>query len=123
MKKIVGYGMLALFAGLFLGLAVETVEAGSEKALSASRGSAGEAPNAEGIKHYNKDHWGVAEEHFREAVKADEKLAEAHFNLALSLDKLGNHGEATQHFKKALELAPKNPAIADSKILKAHLGM
>ena len=52
----------------------------------------------------------------------DGKLAEAHYNLALSLDKLGKHEEATTHFKKAAELAPKNPKIVDSPILKKHIG-
>ena len=123
MRQLVGCSLLALFATFILGIAVETVEAGAPKALSAPGGSAGEGHNAEGIKHYNKEHWDVAEEHFQEAVKADDKMAEAHYNLALSLDKLGRHGEATKHFKHALELAPDHPAIADSKILKSHLGM
>ena len=55
--------------------------------------------------------------------KADANLAEAHYNLALSLDKMGKHEDATGSFKKAAELAPTNPAIKDSPILKKHLGM
>ncbi len=31
--------------------------------------------------------------------------------------------DATAHFQRALALAPDNPAIRDSAILKAHLGM
>jgi len=34
-----------------------------------------------------------------------------------------NHEEATDAFKQAAALAPKNPAITDSSILKKHLGM
>lgn len=92
-------------------------------ALVAPEGSSGKAENDEGIAHYKQEHWDVAEQHFRKAVQDNPELAEAHYNLALALDKLGNHTEATEHFRTALELAPKNPAIRDSAILKAHVGM
>ena len=94
-----------------------------ETALTTSAKSAGQEENNTGVDHYAQGHWDVAEGHFRKAVEADKKLPEAHFNLALSLDKLGKHSEATDHFKHAADLAPDNPKIADSKILKAHVGM
>ena len=104
--------------------AQEAVKAeGAETALNAPTGSPGRMENDEGVDHYGQGHWDVAEVHFQKSLKADPGLAEAHFNLALALDKLGKHGDATQHFKKAAELAPKNPKIAQSKILKAHTGM
>lgn len=59
--------------------------------------------------------------HFQEAVKADDKLAQAHYNLALALDQMGKHKEATEQFDHAAHLAPKDPAIAESPILKGHL--
>ena len=93
----------------------------AEGALMATAGDAGAAENDEGVSHYQQGHWDVAQEHFTKAIAANAELPEAHYNLALALDKLGNHGEATKHFKKALELAPDNPKIADSKILKAHV--
>jgi len=93
----------------------------AEGALMAPAGVAGVVENNEGVDHYQQGHWDVAQEHFTKAVAANAALPEAHYNLALALDKLGNHGEATNHFKKALELAPDNPKIADSKILKAHV--
>jgi Flp pilus assembly protein TadD len=86
-------------------------------------GSPGRADNDEGVTHYKQGHWDVATEWFNKAIKADPKLAEAHYNLALALDKTGKHTEATAAFKKALELAPTNPAIKDSPILKKHVGM
>lgn len=109
--------MVLLTAGL------NPVNAKTFSALEAPAGAGDEGHNAEGIKHYNKGHWKKAEEHFRGAVKADPKLAEAHYNLALSLDKLGNHREATKYFGSAFKLAPDNSSIAGSKILKGHLGM
>ncbi len=106
------------------GDAKEAVEAeGAETALTAPTGSPGRTENEEGVDHYQQGHWDVAEVHFQKSLQADPGLAEAHFNLALALDKLGKHGDATQHFKKAAELAPENPKIAESKILKAHTGI
>lgn len=82
----------------------------------------GASENKEGIAHFKEGHWDVAEKHFLAALAVNEKLAEAHYNLALALDKLGNHGDATAHFKNALELAPGNVNISESQILKDHLG-
>jgi tetratricopeptide (TPR) repeat protein len=94
-----------------------------EGALMSAAGSPGRADNDEGVNHYKQEHWDVAEEWFNKAIKADPKLAEAQYNLALALDKMGKHEEATAAFKQALELAPANAAIKDSPILKKHLGM
>ncbi len=94
----------------------------AERALLAAAGAPGAGDNAEGINHYQQEHWDVAQEHFDKALAANADLPEAHYNLALSLDKLGNHGGATEHFKMALNLAPEDPRIKDSQILKAHVG-
>ncbi|GJL64995.1 MAG: hypothetical protein NPIRA04_36490 [Nitrospirales bacterium] len=87
----------------------------------AESGAAGH--NTEGIKHYNKGHWEKAHDHFMEAVEADPKSAEAHYNLALALDNMGDHKAATQHFQDAFDLGKDNPDIQNSGILKAHLKM
>lgn len=93
-----------------------------EGALMAPEGAPGASDNAEGVKHFEQGHWDVAKEHFNKALAANAKLPEAHYNLALALDKMGEHGEATNHFKTALDLAPEDPRIKDSEILKAHIG-
>jgi hypothetical protein len=36
---------------------------------------------------------------------------------------MGKHEEAKASFKKALELAPNDPAIKDSEILRRHVSM
>ena len=100
----------------------ETPAAPVQGALMAPEGSAGGVENDEGVNHYQQGHMDVAQEHFQKAIGANADLAEAHYNLALALDKLGNHGEATKHFKTALELAPVDPRIRDSGILQAHVG-
>lgn len=100
-----------------------TTAVGADTALMAPAGSPGRADNDEGVSHYKQSHWDVASDGFKKAIKADPNLAEAHYNLALSLDKMGKHEDATASFKKAAELAPTNPAIKESPILKKHLGM
>lgn len=92
-------------------------------ALMAEVSEPGAAENNEGVGHYKEGHWKVSLKHFEEAVAAGPKLAEAHYNMALTLDKMGDHGGATTHFGDALKLAPDNPKIKDSQILKDHLGM
>ena len=103
----------------------EAKKAGSagDSALMSPASSAGRMDNDEGVGHYKQGHWDVAEGHFRKAIKADPNLAEARYNLGLTLDKMGKHEEATTAFKKAAELAPTTPAIKDSEILKKHVGM
>jgi Flp pilus assembly protein TadD len=100
-----------------------TTSGSADTALMSPASSPGRADNDEGVGHYKQGHWDVATDWFKKAVKADANLAEAHYNLALSLDKMGKHEDATAAFKKAAELAPANPAIKDSTILKKHLGM
>ena len=76
--------------------------------------------NSEGIAHYDRGDWSGARDHFASAIKSDPSLAESHFNLALTLDKLDLHSEATTHFKKAAELAPGNSAITQSSAYRRH---
>jgi tetratricopeptide (TPR) repeat protein len=94
--------------------------AGVDAPLISPASSLGRAANDEGVNHAQQGHWDVAEGHFKKALEADPKMAEAQFNLGLALDKLGKHGEATTAFKKALELAPTNLKIKESPILKKH---
>ncbi len=91
-------------------------------ALLATAGSAGAQENDEGVTHFKQEHWDVAKEHFTQALALNPDLPEGQYNLALALDKLGNHGEATNHFNMALNLAPEDPRIKDSEILKTHVG-
>lgn len=82
--------------------------------------------NALGIAHYKlgedeMGHWIVAKGYFEDAIKADPMLAEPHYNLALTLDKLGEHTEATIHFKRAGELAQWNTTITGSEPYRRHV--
>ena len=77
--------------------------------------------NDEGILHYKEGHFDIALKHFREAGKIQSEIGEIHFNEALALDKLGDHGDAAKHFKVAQENANGNELILESKILLAHI--
>jgi Tfp pilus assembly protein PilF len=79
------------------------------------------AKNDEGVGHLKQEHWDTAGPFFRDAIAMSPNMPEAHFNLGLVLDEMGNHQEATEHFKTAKELAPNNPKIAENEILKKHL--
>ena len=79
--------------------------------------------NLDGIQQYNSGKWQAAKRRFESAIQVAPGLAEAHFNLALTLHKLGNHREATVHFKRASELAPANKEIVGSSVYRNHLGL
>ena len=106
---------------IFITVAVGADMSKTVPALKAAEGSKAQSVIVEGIAHYNKAHWDIAEQHFREAVNADPQSAEAHYDLALALDKVGNHSRAIEHFKKAQELGKDNPDIQNSDILHGHL--
>jgi Tfp pilus assembly protein PilF len=91
--------------------------------LKAAAGSKAETHIAAGIEHYGKGHWDVAKKHFSEAEKADPQSAEAHYDLALALDKAGDHKSAVEHFQRAQTLGKDNTEIQQSEILRKHLKM
>jgi Tfp pilus assembly protein PilF len=91
--------------------------------LKAAAGSKAETHITAGIEHYGKGHWDVAKKHFSEAEKADPQSAEAHYDLALALDKSGDHKGAAEHFQRAQTLGKDNMEIQQSEILKKHLKM
>lgn len=63
-----------------------------------------------------------AEEAFRQAIVVDSGLAEAHYNLALTLDRTGKKEEARKHYIEAANLAPGNKVIWDSPPLRQQTG-
>ena len=95
----------------------------AEGPLTLTEGSNTEASghNEEGSSHYKEGHYDVALKHFQAASAVYSSLGEVHYNEAISLDKLGKHGEATKHFKIAQEKANGNKAILESKVLLSHI--
>ena len=76
--------------------------------------------NEQGIFNYKQGYYEDALKHFRLASEVDSSIGESHYNEALCLDKLGKHGEATNHFYAARKYAKGNPAILNSQILIRH---
>ncbi len=114
--------MLVLTALCLLGLPVTSFAGEGPMSLPEGSNPSAVKHNKEGIDHWGQGHYDVALKHFQAASKADSSIAETHFNEAISLDKLGRHGEATMHFKAAKKRAGGNKAILNSPILNGHLG-
>lgn len=71
---------------------------------------------------YGSRDWPGAEQVFRDTINADPGLAEAHYNLALTLDRQGRQAEAKRHYIEAANLAPGNKIIWDSPPLRTDTG-
>ena len=75
-----------------------------------------------GTLYYNRQEFGLAERHYREAIEADPRYALAYFDLGNVLDETGRVQEAVATYKTALQLAPTyadahyNLALAYEKI-------
>lgn len=74
----------------------------------------------EGNRRYAAVQWEAAELQYEEAIKLQPTLAEAHYNLALTLEKLGRKKEAYAHYIEAANLAPGNKVIWDSPPLREY---
>jgi Flp pilus assembly protein TadD len=123
MKHLLGVTIMVLGLALTTGPGWADMGKGTAAPLKTAPGSKAEMHNNEGIEHFTQGHWDVAKKHFTEAAKEDPKSAEAHYNLALTLDKAGDHKGATEHFKTAYDLGKDNHDIQESGVLKAHLKM
>ena len=75
----------------------------------------------EGIIELEDGAEAAARDRFETALVLDPKLAEAHYNLAIVLDKQKKHAEAETHLKEAASLAPTNPAIVKSEFYLKHV--
>lgn len=67
-----------------------------------------------------KGDWIGAREIYVATIRADQQLAEAHYNLALALEKLGEKAEARKHYVAAANLAPGNKVIWDAPPLRKY---
>lgn len=75
-----------------------------------------------GTLYYNRQEFGLAERHYRDAIEADPRYALAYFDLGNVLDETGRVQEAILTYKTALQLAPTyadahyNLALAYEKV-------
>ncbi len=116
---------LNFILALLFFLSIASCAVTKDSALKLPDGANAEANkhNKEGISHYNQGHYDVALKHFHMASEIDPRIGESHYNEAISLDALGRHGEATNHFFVARKYAKGNPKILESSILNAHAPM
>ncbi|BCA53490.1 conserved exported protein of unknown function [Nitrospira sp. KM1] len=66
--------------------------------------------------------WSGAEQAYRHTIVLDPSVAEAHYNLGVTLDRMGNPAEARKHYMEAANLAPGNKVIWDSPPLRSQQG-
>jgi len=66
-----------------------------------------------GNYYAGQDRWGEAQQAYFDAYKLQSDKAELAFNLAVSLDHLGQKKPATQYYQRALQLDPEQNAGFD----------
>lgn len=74
----------------------------------------------EGNRLFREGRWEGARQQFQFAVQAEPDLAEAHYNLALAMNHMGDQAGAKPHFIKAANLAPGHKVIWDSPPLRRY---
>lgn len=112
MKKL--FALYVLTAGL--ALASSSGPASPPPSGGGSGGSDREDPPEfsfynDGVKLLFQKQWAAAEKQFNAAVAINEKMPEAHNNLAYVLRKQGEHNYAKslEHYDRAIALSPKMP--------------
>ena len=74
----------------------------------------------EGSRLFREGQYEAARQQFQSAVQQQADLAEAHYNLALSMDRMGDQAGAKKHFIEAANLAPGNKVIWNSPPLRRY---
>ena len=74
----------------------------------------------EGSRLFREGQWEAARQQFQSAVQQQADLAEAHYNLALCMDRMGDQAGAEKHWREAANLAPGNKVIWDSPFLRRY---
>lgn len=74
----------------------------------------------EGNRLFREGRWEAARQQFQEAVHAQPDLAEAHYNLGLAMNRMGDRAGAKPHFIKAANLAPGHKVIWNSPPLRRY---
>lgn len=74
----------------------------------------------EGNQLFGEGRWEAARRQFQSAIDQQSDLAEAHYNLALSLERLGEASNARKHYIEAANLAPGHKVIWNSPPLRRY---
>lgn len=111
--------MIVSWILLLMGCASDPVVQ-SQPTLRAPNGTSPAALAAlnEGNQRFAEGRWGAAKVLYEQASQAQPDLAEAHYNLALALERLGDQEQARHHYIEAANLAPGHKVIWDSPPLR-----
>lgn len=93
-----------------------------ERTLRAPAGALPAAVTAmeEGNKLFAERKWEAAKAQYEAAIKAQPSLAEAHYNLAMVIETLGDEATARRHYVEAANLAPGHKIIWDAPPFRMH---
>jgi len=110
---------IVLVGLLVSGCATATVP---ERTLRAPSGTIPAAASAmeEGNRLFAARQWEQAKAQYEAAIKAQPSLAEAHYNLAMVIEILGDDATARRHYVEAANLAPGHKIIWDSPPFRRH---
>lgn len=111
---------LVLLVVLFIsGCAAATAP---ERTLRSPAGTVPAAASAmeEGNRLFAARQWEQAKAQYEEAIKVQPSLAEAHYNLAMVIEILGDDITARRHYVEAANLAPGHKIIWDSPPFRRH---
>jgi type IV pilus assembly protein PilF len=67
-----------------------------------------------GVAYLGQNNPQLALEKLERALEQNPRLAEAHAAIAIAYDQLGQPDDAEKHYRRATQLAPDNPAAANS---------
>ena len=115
-------GLLLLGSWLFMLVGCFGSTPPPEPTLRAPKGTNPQALAAlnEGNQRFAVGQWGAAHVSYETAIQAQPNLAEAHYNLALTLERMGDQDKAREHYIQAANLAPGHKVIWDSPPLRRH---
>jgi Tfp pilus assembly protein PilF len=71
-----------------------------------------------GNREFAARNWSAAKDTYVAVIRMDPALAEAHYNLGLTLERLGDPTEARKHYVQAANLAPGNKIIWNAPPLR-----
>jgi Flp pilus assembly protein TadD len=103
-----------MIAGILAGCA--SPKAPPTTILAAPSGTSAKAAAfmTDGERLFQAKDWAGARQAYQAAVGVQPDLAEAHYNLAVAFDRMGNKEEAKKHYVAAANLAPGHKVIWDS---------
>ena len=110
--------VVVVLVGAMVGLGCQSTPKRTVLSAPAGTNASASRHNDEGIQAYQQQQWESAKQHFKAAIAASPELAEAHYNLGMTLYRLKAMQEGDAHFILAANLAPGNKVIWDAPPLK-----